>query len=131
MADKHLWEDVSAMLIAFGITGGVALLGFFLARNLGFFSYTGLTPTEVERVMQEADSKLQILSRVHGKSPFGSEFWRGVYLTNGGSPLYYKYETFDNGNANFELYPMTYEAWMTGPDWLGTSGDMIYPLTSS
>ena len=121
----------TALGIVLGVTvlAGLAFLAIPLVQKLGLFSYVGLTRQQVMRVYHELDSRCKILSRVCGSNKPGHRFCRGVYLGGDATfPLYYRYEYWPSGKAEFSLYPMLMEKWSTDADLFNLTGRSVYPL---
>jgi len=107
---------------------GAGALAFWFLQNF-VFSYRGLPPDQVRKVYNELDSRYAILSRVRGRTWDGGTFYRGIYTSKEGQgyPLYYRFEEHPSGEASLDIYPLFMEKWTTAPDFLGQTGQAVYP----
>ena len=121
-------EVALGIILGLGVAAAAAVVIFPIAqKHFGIFSYNGLTVAQVQAVAKEMDAKYKILVRTSGSNFKGHRFFRGLYATEAGLPLYYKYEYHGDGQADLQIYPMLTELFTTYPDTGKTSGKLIYP----
>lgn len=111
------WNHILQDLIVVGITLGT--LGFItfsygedILKQTGEFAYNGLPPEQIRKVYALFREKFEPFSEVGGYQ--GKKYFRrGIHLSKSGNPYYFHYEEEPDGDVEFEMYPMVYEAWTT------------------
>lgn len=110
---NHIIEEALGILLAGGVSLAIFLI---LNRAFGVYSYPQLTPTQVEKVAKEYDSRFRIVTRA-----CDSKHCRGIY-DMGGSLYYYSYEF----GKSYTIYPVLYERYSTDISF-GDKPPLTYP----
>jgi hypothetical protein len=124
---QNIGETALGVLLGLGVAVTIGVFAFpFIQRSFGVFSYLGLKRRQVENIAKEMDKRYKVLVRTMGSNGKGHRFFRGIYADKGMYPLYYRYEYFPDGSAEFQIYPLITELFSTSGD-NGTTGKLIYP----